>query len=475
MRLVAALHSVFLALLLGVTLDASQADDARVLLEVGRDYPETRLFDACHVRLSPNAMPLLAVAGFTQTGQGDIADLSVFEWSGGEKPILRWRLLRGGAGASSIRTLRAADLDGDGRDELIALGRIGDEHTDSRGELQVFRHDEAQWKPIALERWQSGQYTHGYGMDIADLGGDRSLEIITGGFFGRGEREEAELRVWKLKGERLALIASTSWGSESGLTRINSIRVGDITGDGKPEIVSAGRTGQIKAGEHVTTHEADQLVVWRLDGTRLIRQTVYESDPADRSRFRELRLADLDGLPGLELLAVGRHEPALSSGLGKGGGGGGKGTGGGRGTGTGGGRAAAEQSPPVRPLFSVFKLQDGSLKRLSEADFGDSLGEVRDVVTTRDKNGAMQAVTIAASELKPDRTARLDLWQLHGLSLESKSKRIVVLGDETRARQIILWGLGSSSGRGGERRIITVGFVQRGEQILGQMLDWGPL
>src|SRR5262245_16692065 len=468
MRLVAALRSVLIALLLGVTLDASQADDARVLLEVGRDYPETRLFDACQVRLGPNATPLLAVAGFSQTGQGDIADLSVFEWSGGEKPILRWRLLRGGAGASSIRTLRAADLDGDGRDELIALGRIGDEHTDSRGELQVFRHDAAQWKPIALERWQSGQYTHGYGMDIADLDGDRSLEIITGGFFGRGEREEAELRVWKLQGEQLMLIATTSWGSKSGRTRINSVRVGDITGDGKPEIVSAGRTGQIKAGEHVTTQEADQLVVWRLEGTRLIRQSVYESDPAGRSRFRELRLADLDGLPGLELLAVGRHEPALSSGGGKAGGGG-KGTGGGRGTGAGGGRTTAEQSPAVRPLFSVFKLWDGSLSRLSEADFADSLGEVRDVVTSRDKNGAIQVVTITASELQPDRTARLDLWQLHGLSLQSKSKRIVVLGDETRARQIILWSLD------GERRVITVGFVQRGEQILGQMLDWGPL
>src|SRR5262245_39817966 len=431
MRRVATLRSGFAALLFSVTLVGSRADDARVVLEVGRDFPETRFFDACHVKLDPTAAPLLAVAGFSQTGQGDIADLSVFEWSGTENPVLRWRLLRGGAGASSIRTLRAADLGGDGRDELIALGRIGDEHADSQGELQVFRHDKVQWKPIALQRWQSGQYTHGYGMDIADLDGDQSLEIITGGFFARGEREEAELRVWKLKDEQLVLIASTSWGSESGHTRINSIRVGDITGDGKPEIVSAGRTGQIKAGEHVTTHEADQLVVWRLEGTRLIRQTAYESDPADRSRFRELRLADLDGLPGLELLAVGRHEPAVVLGRGKGGGGGGgKGTGGGRGTGTGGGRAAAEQSPPFRPLFSVFKLQDGSLKRLSEAGFGDSLGEVRDVVTTRDKNGAIQAVTITASELKPDRTARLDVWQLQGLSLESKSKRIVVLGDE---------------------------------------------
>src|SRR5438874_2329247 len=84
------------------------------------------------------------------------------------------------------------------------------------------------------------------------MDGDGSLEIVTGGFFARKEHEQAELRVWKLRGEQITLIGSTSWGSESGHTRINSVRVGDVTGDGKPEIVSAGRTGQIKAGEHLT-------------------------------------------------------------------------------------------------------------------------------------------------------------------------------------------------------------------------------
>jgi hypothetical protein len=143
--------------------------------------------------------------------------------------------------------------------------------------------------------------------------------------------------------------------------------------------------------------------------------------------------------------------------------------GGGRGAGTGGGRAAIEESPPFRPLFSLFKFQEGALKRVAEADYADSLGEVRDLVTVRDQNGSVQVVTIAASELKPDRSARLDVWELKGLALRSKSQRTVVLGDETRARQILLWG------REGKRHVVTVGFVQRSEQILGQMLDWGPL
>src|SRR5262245_29109064 len=140
----------------GILTTFLRADDARVLLEVGRDYPETRLFGVCPVILQAGAAPLLAVAGFSQTGQGDIADLSVYEMGDDAKPMLRWRLLRGGKEPSSIRTLRAADLDGDSRDELIALGRVGDERLNSLGELQIFRYGDEQWKPIALERWQSG-------------------------------------------------------------------------------------------------------------------------------------------------------------------------------------------------------------------------------------------------------------------------------------------------------------------------------
>src|SRR5262245_48066620 len=82
-----------------------RADEARILLEVGRDYPETRLFGVCPVNVQSGRAPLLAVAGFSQAGQGDIADLSVFEMGDNANPMLRWRLLRGGKEPSSIRTL----------------------------------------------------------------------------------------------------------------------------------------------------------------------------------------------------------------------------------------------------------------------------------------------------------------------------------------------------------------------------------
>ena len=452
------------ALILGVLLqDPVCADEPRVLLEVGRDAPETRLFSVCDVHCDIDGAPLLAVAGFMNNGEADMADLAVYK-IGETGAVLQWRLLRGGPQSSSIRTLRSADLDGDGCDELVALGRNGHEDADSRGELQVFRSAGGQWLPAAAELWQSGRYTHGYGMDVGDLDGDGRQEIVTGGFFAAGDRERAELRVWRLIDGGLELLASASWGSEAGNARINSVRVGDLTGDGPIEIVTAGRTGQVQEEHEVNLQEADELIVWRWERSELVRTATFDGDLQSRSRLRELRLADIDGRPGLELLTVGRREAPQRGGRGRG-----DGTGGGRGDGTGGGRGRPSHSVVMRPTFSVFRLAEGALERIAEADFGGAKGEVRDVCVIPNADGAPGIVTITADDLKPQRNAALDDWGWNAGSLQHRARRTASLGDETRARQLIAWK--SPNGP----RILTIGFVQRDGQTLGQILDWGTV
>jgi len=458
----------------GCVTSAAVAGEPRTLFEVGRDYTETRLFSVCRVRPTSAAAPLLAIAGFSNDGHGDIADLAVYELTP-DSLAIRWRQLRGGADASSIRTLRAADLDGDGGQELIGLGRIGNEETDSRGELQVFQFRDDRWDVLAAQRWQSGEYTHGYGMDVADLNADGRPEIVTGGFTLRDGRDQAELRVWNLVDHELKLTATTTWGSSEGHTRINAVGMGDLDGDARMEIVTAGRTGQMSPEEHVTTAESDQLIVWQLDDTQLVQVATYAGDPDTRSRIRELKLAEVDGQPGLELVAVGRQAPVRARGAGSGrgrgdgsGGGRGDGSGGGRGDGTGGGRRNAE-SAPLRPLFTIFQLHGDQLQKTASAEFGDALGETRDVAIARDSTGNATLLTITADDLKPQRQARLEVWRFADESLHSIGSATATLGDETRARQLMLWG------DPGQERILTIGFVHRDEQILGQILDWGPV
>lgn len=450
---------------------SAQGAGPRVVLEVGRDYAETRLFSVTPVRPTRDAAPWLAVGGFSNAGQGDIADVAVYELTP-EAAIVRWRLLRSGGAGSSVRTLRAADLDGDGRDDLIALGRTGDEHLNSRGELQVFRGDGESWATAASEQWQSGVHTHGYGMDVADLDADGALEIVTGGFFLEGEREQAELRVWNLVDGRLVLKARAAWGANEGHTRINAACLGDLDGDGRPEIVSAGRTGQVKPEEHVTDAEADQLLVWQLETSQLRQVAAYAGPLDSRSRIREVTLADVDGRPGLEMLAVGRHSPVIERREGRGrgdgrGGGRGDGSGGGRGDGSGGGRPMASE-PELRPLFIVLQRQGDVVQPLARADFGDALGEIRDVAVVGGSEGPVQMLTITAHDLAPHRHARLDTWTLTEGALHAQGSDTAELGDETRARQLLIWN------DAGAARVLTIGFVLRGEQVLGQILDWGP-
>jgi hypothetical protein len=442
-------------LIAGMGADASEEAPApRILLESGKDHPETRWFSAAPVRPSARAARMLAVGGFTNDGSGDVADLSVYELRE-DAAVLQWRVQRRGGQKSSIRTLRSADLDGDGMDELIALGRNGDEDVDSSGELRVFAFRDGELQTAAQARWQSGKYTHGFGMDLGDLDGDGRPEIVTGGFFSDGERESAQLRVWSFQKSALVLKGDEHWNSKTGETRINSISIGDLDGKGPPEIMTAGRTGQIHGPEDTNTAEGDQLTVWRFEDGKLQRRAVYESRVEDRSRIREVKLANVDGRPGLELLTVGRADPPGRRGTG-----GGKGTGGGNGMGNGQGQSR------LRPTLRVLRKAGETIEPVSEANLDDATGEVRDLIVLPGGD-ALRFATMTADDQKGQRRARLQIWTIAGGEVRKQIDRSISLGDETRARQLVLWP--SDEGH----RLLTVGFVKKGEQILGQMLDWG--
>jgi len=436
----------------------ARADDAaKVLLEIGRDAPETRLFSACIVRTGETNGPLLAVAGFTNSGEGDVSDLAVYRVQD-DALVLLSRAMRRGDLRSSIRTLKAADLDGDGVDEMIGLGRSGDEEADSSGELHIYEWRDKQLHPRARTEWQSGKYTHGYGMDVGDVDADGSPEIVTGGFFSDGERESAELRIWKLRDDGLRMVLREHWHAPQGDTRINAVSLGDVTGDGRVEIVTAGRTGEKQDGEHATVAEGDQLVVWSVEKDRLRRVALYEGDAKEVARFRELQLAELDGRPGLEILAAGRAGAE-----------GGRGPGAGRGGGGGGGTGGGHGSQRTRPTLKVFRVQEGQVRPAAEGKWPDDvLGEIRDLAVVGTPADA-RVLTIAADDLKPSLAARLCTWSFADDRLALVHDRFIKIGEATRARRFVLWKAGDG------QRLFTVGFVKRGDQILGQILDWGSL
>lgn len=410
---------------------------AKVLAEVGRDARETRFYTACVANLIGADVPQLVVGGFSDTGGGEVSDVSVYEM-GGPSARLRWRAMWKGGTRSLVRTLRAGDLDGDGRDEVVIVGRVGD-HPNHRytelpdsaeAQLKVLGIANGAIAALAEARWQSAQSTHGYGLALRDLDGDGRAEVISGGFFNEGERERSELRVWRLRDGELQLVSRATWG-EHGKTRINGVAVGDLNGDGTLEIVTAGRTGQVEDENENILEERAELTAWRFEDDGLVKVAAYDWERDGPTRLRDLGLIDADGDGALDVIGVGRAGKART------------------------------------PYYCRAKLGGDGLELANEGTYGaDATGEVRDVFFYGQEDG-LRMITIGSLGLKPNRRGQLRLWRLNGKGAELMQDRVADDGDETRVRQLVLWPT-----KGGHE-LLTIGFMRVQQRNIGQILSWG--
>ncbi|MEZ4454135.1 MAG: FG-GAP-like repeat-containing protein [Nannocystaceae bacterium] len=117
--------------------------------------------------------------------------------------------------------LRAADLDGDGRDELLTIDR-------GAAAVVVVHVDDQ-----AITRYPAG--TGPVALDVADLDGDGRLDLVVADFLG------SEVVVLRGEGDgRLAAPVSTM--SALGA---DSIAVGDLDGDGHLDVVARGGVPEI--------------------------------------------------------------------------------------------------------------------------------------------------------------------------------------------------------------------------------------
>jgi len=169
----------------------------------------------------------------------------------------------------------AGDVDGDGVVEIISVGYAWD-GTVTRGLLAIGAWDGEDATAEGGQQFQvDSMDTYAYGVDVGDLDGDDLLEIVIVGKGYDGTHTHSWVRVYRWTGTTLTLLDTETWTPGDAWT--NDVKVGDLDGDGTPEIVTCGfvtadwttiqcqlRVWSWGAGLHLEASEewTDENLIW---------------------------------------------------------------------------------------------------------------------------------------------------------------------------------------------------------------------
>ena len=408
---------------------------AAVVREESSPQGETRLYSGGVADLNGDGTLELVAGGFSAEAKGRRSTLLVYRQHGDAWEPLAEAGWDDGEG-STVRNVQVVDVDGDGRLDIVALGRVGPTSHESKARLAVFDLQNGKLVERAEIEWQSGLYTHGYGLAVADLDGDGTPEIVSGGFQYDGARETGYVRVWSMVHGQLALRAQlTLDGQGSPSMRINDLAIGDVDGDRVPEILVAGRHGPLKTEdtkEHLDKRqEVGDLSVLTFARGKLSTRTRYNWARSSSLRLRTVVVADLDGDHHNEIIAGGQYDA------------------------------------DGKPCLGLFGFEHGKLVLRDDASstVDGITGEIKDLVVAGQGADARVLATGVAGD-KPGRHGNVAAWRLDNGKLVTDASVVSRNGEETRARAIVL-----VPGRAGPT-VLTIGHAKNRTAMVGQVLEW---
>jgi exo-beta-1,3-glucanase (GH17 family) len=175
-------------------------------------------------------------------------------------------------GNTMINSVAAGDVDGDGHLEIVTGGSYFD-GVHKNAQLIVWDGSTLSLKRVTCWKWTGDTVVNSVG--IGDVNGDGQTEIFTGGSYFDGTRNNAQLVVWN--GANLAAVKITGWYWTSN-TVINSVALGDVNGDGHVEIVSGGYYNDgTRNNAQLIVWNGTNLTVERITGWYWSNNTVINS------------------------------------------------------------------------------------------------------------------------------------------------------------------------------------------------------
>lgn len=205
--------------------------------------------------------------------------LSLFHLQGGHLTLVK-SLPLAQFNVTSANSVFASDLDDDGTVEIIVAG-YSDILSNSKGLVSIWYWNGKEFSQKTANTWQltggtainpaGGTQGNTVVNDVkaGDLDGDGKKEIVTAGFAYDGARIEGQVKVWRWDGSNLTELASQEWTTDY-MTEAKSVALNDVNGDGNVEIVQSGivaAEGSFNNPEAV--HDRGQLRVWSFNGTGL--------------------------------------------------------------------------------------------------------------------------------------------------------------------------------------------------------------
>ena len=272
---------------------------------------------------------------------------------------------------------------------------------------------------------------------VADLDGDGSMEIVTGGFTyntvnGSRTTSEAPLKVWSWNGQNMTLKASTKW-----IGTIVCLYAADLDADNVAEIITAG------SSRNETGNSTSSLRIWQMTNGELTLRA-----HRDGTSVNSIFVSDADNDGVSEILTVGR----------------------------------VRTNNLTISQLCLWNFKDNNLtidKNVSlEAANVTSANSV--FASDLDNNGDQEIVIGGYSDNLTNSKGQLSIWQRSGQTFTLKANQTWQLGAGT-AKTIAGGTQGNTAVNNvkaadldgdGYKEIVTGGFAYDGEKVNAQVKVW---
>jgi hypothetical protein len=257
----------------------------------------------------------LITSGSMRNDTGSYPSLRIWKWDG------QMLVLKGSYEEKYVGSISVDDVDGDGIPEIIGVTRDYGIETESAPQLALLRWDGANLVLRSSMDCCDTKDARASSVFAYDLDNDGAAEVVTAGYGNDRKYSVGQLRVWQFNGRGLSLKDSVEWcmmegvysvdvaGNVMGNTQVGNVKVGDVDGDGVPEIITGGFT-------YDGTKVQGQLRIWNWSEGVLNLEKSHEWVNLDITQITSISINDVDGDGEREIVTSGHTAGYGSFGVG---------------------------------------------------------------------------------------------------------------------------------------------------------------